>query len=515
MKQRKWMTVFLAVAVLAGVMAGPALAGKKTKKGKRSGGDVIAAHPNDLKYPGLKFTVPDAKDYRHELSNGIPVFIAEDHSLPLVDISIALKVGTFLEQVDPDLKQGVAAFTGTMMRQGGAGGKTAEEFDEAVDFLGTTMSSFTGGTRGGASMNSTTMVLGESLDLFFDMLRNPGFEQERIDIRTDELVETMKQRNDDAQTITGREWNWLMRGREHFSSKLSTVSSVAAITREDLVGFHKKYWNPATMMISVAGDVKPEEILKELEDRFAGWGSEQVDIPWPPPAPSYTPKPGVYHVEKDIPQGRVRIGHLGVQRTDYADPDLFALQVMNDILGGGGFTSRLVKRIRSDEGLAYSAGSRFGIGDYWPGVFFMLYQSKSETVAFAAQIARAEMKRIMDEPVSQSELDTAKASFVDTFPGRFESAQAIAGTFMDDEYMGRPADYWKKYQERMRAVTVEDVQRVAKKYLDPDQLVFLIVGKWDEIKPGDADGRASMEEFFGGEAIELPLRDPLTLEPME
>ena len=158
---------------------------------------------------------------------------------------------------------------------------------------------------------------------------------------------------------------------------------------------------------------------------------------------------------------------------------------------------------------------RFGIGDYWPGVFFMLYQSKSETVAFAAQIARAEMKRIMDEPVSQSELDTAKASFVDTFPGRFESAQAIAGTFMDDEYMGRPADYWKKYQERMRAVTVEDVQRVAKKYLDPDQLVFLIVGKWDEIKPGDSDGRASMEEFYGGAATELPLRDPLTLEPME
>ncbi len=174
-----------------------------------------------------------------------------------------------------------------------------------------------------------------------------------------------------------------------------------------------------------------------------------------------------------------------------------------------------MKRIRSDEGLAYSAGSMFGIGDYWPGVFMMLYQTKSETVAFAAQIAVQEVKRIMDEPVSESELTTAKASFIDTFPGQFDSAEAIVGTFMSDEYLGRPDNYWKEYQERMRAVTAEDVQRVARKYLDPENLVFLIVGKWEEIKPGDTDGRASMKEFFDGAATELPLRDPMTLKPVK
>ncbi len=513
MKQYKSITMILAVAVLVATMASPALAGKKT--GKKRGGDAIPAHPSDLKYPDLKFTVPEAKDYRHQLSNGIPVYIAEDHAFPLVDISITLRIGSFVEQTDDGLKQGVAPFTGSLMRQGGAGGKTAEEFDEAVDFLGTTMGSYTGGTQAGASMNSTTMVLGESLDLFFDMLKNPAFEQARIDIRKAELLENMKQRNDDAQNIAGREWNWLMRGEKHFSSRVSTADSVNAITRDDLVSFHRKYWTPSTMMIAVSGDVKPEEILKDLEARFEGWDTVQVDVPWPPPAPAFTPKPGVYHVEKDIPQGRVRIGHLGVQRTDWADPDLFALQIMNDVLGGGGFTSRLVKRIRSDEGLAYSAGSRFGIGEYWPGTFMMLYQSKSETVAYAAQIAVQEMKRIMNEPVSESEVETAKASFVDTFPGRFDSAQAVAGTFMDDEFMGRPADYWQKYQERMGAVTAEDVRRVAKKYLDPEKLVFLIVGQWDDIKPGDSDGRASMKEFFDGAATELPLRDPLTLKSMQ
>jgi predicted Zn-dependent peptidase len=268
-------------------------------------------------------------------------------------------------------------------------------------------------------------------------------------------------------------------------------------------------------MISVSGDVNPEQILKELEARFAGWDASGSDVPWPPPAPEFTPTPGVYHVQKDIPQGRVRIGHLGIQRTDWANPDLFALQVMNDILGGGGFTSRLVQRIRSDEGLAYSAGSRFGIGDWSPGIFMMLYQSKSSTVAFAAQIALEEMKKIATEQVTPAELATAKASFVDTFPGRFDSVGVIVGTLLDDEYMGRPGDFWKKYQSRMAAVSVEDVQRVAKKYLHPDNLVFLIVGNWEDIVPGDADGRASMKEFHDGQSIALPLRDPLTLEPIK
>ncbi len=188
---------------------------------------------------------------------------------------------------------------------------------------------------------------------------------------------------------------------------------------------------------------------------------------------------------------------------------------MNDILGGGGFTSRLVKRIRSDEGLAYSAGSGFGISQYWPGTFSMSYQSKSETVAFAAQIALEEMNRIRDELVSEEELEVSKNSLIDAFPGNFDSAAAIANIYASDEYAGRPHGYWETYRDRARAVTREQVREVARKYLDPSKLVMLIVGNWDEIKPGDADGRASMAEFFEGNATELPLRDPLTMEPIQ
>ncbi len=188
---------------------------------------------------------------------------------------------------------------------------------------------------------------------------------------------------------------------------------------------------------------------------------------------------------------------------------------MNDVLGGGGFTSRLVKRIRSDEGLAYSAGSSFGIGQYWPGVFNAYYQSKSATVAYAAKIAMDEIERIRTEPVTEEELTVAKNSFIDVFPRRFESAEQIVGTFADDEYNQRSHDYWKSYRENIRKVTATDVMNAAKKHLHPDRLVMLVVGKWPEIEPGDPDGKATMAQFYDGKATELPLRDPLTLAPME
>jgi predicted Zn-dependent peptidase len=220
-------------------------------------------------------------------------------------------------------------------------------------------------------------------------------------------------------------------------------------------------------------------------------------------------------VEKDIPQGRVFIGHLGIQRESWEDPEAFSLSLMNDILGGGGFTSRLMKRIRSDEGLAYGAYSSFGVGDWWPGEFRVRYESKSATVAYAAQIAINQINGLRNEPVSEEELRTAKAQFIEVFPRRFESPQQIVGTFANDEYIGRPHGYWLTYRDQVAKVTLEDIQQAAQKRLHPDQLVMLVVGKWADIQPGDPDGKASMEEFGGGNATELPLRDPLTLKPME
>ncbi len=467
----------------------------------------IPARPEKIAYPPFSYTVPDAATYRHTLKSGVPVYVVEDHALPLATISLTFRGGAFLEQ-----EPGVASLTGTLMRQGGAAARNAIEFDERADFLATSVSAFVGDTSAGASINTLSANLGPSLDLLFDMLQAPRFEEARLAIEKGSILESMKQRNDDAAGISGREWSWLMYGRDHYSTRQLTQAQLDAISRDDLVDFHRRFVRPENLaVIAVSGDVDAKAVVAELDRRFAGWkpqGKAEA-VAWPPPAPKHEAKPGVYYVEKDIPQGRVLIGHAG---TTWKDPDHLALQVMNHILGGGSFTSRITKRVRSDEGLAYSAGSQFGVGTWWPSVFRVAYQSKSPTVALAARLSLDEMKRMVGEPVSEDELAVAKGAIIESFPRRFESPAQIAAVFAEDEFLGRPHAYWTQYQDAIRKISAADVQRVAKQHLHPDGAVILIVGKWGDIEPGDPGKRAAMAQF--GPATRLPLRDPLTLEPL-
>ena len=471
----------------------------------------IVDHPAALEFGDLDFQVPDGTQYRHTLSNGVVVYVVEDHQLPLVDVTVTARLGSFLDPAD---RPGLATTTGTMLRRGGTLSLTAEEFDEKAEFLAAEIESGTSATQGTASLNCISPVLEESLDLFFEMLRSPRFQEDRLQLEKEQILEAMKQRNDTPQSISRRNWGWLMRGMDSFLARRLTATEVEAITRGDLETFHTRYWQPRNLILGVSGDVTTSEILAGLERRFADWASEGPQVPWPPAAPDRLPEPGVYYVEKDIPQGRVLIGHLGYQRLDWDDPDVQALAIMNDILGGGGFTSRLVKKIRSDEGLAYSAYSQFGIESWWPGIFNIGYQSKSATVALAAKIALEEMQRIRSEEVTDEELATAKASFVDVFPRQFESAASTTRIFVRSEYEGRPLEYWQTYRDRVAAVTTQDVLRVSRQHLHPDRLVTLIVGNWQEIAQGDPEGRAKVDDIAPGGVTALPLRDPLSLEPL-
>jgi predicted Zn-dependent peptidase len=205
----------------------------------------------------------------------------------------------------------------------------------------------------------------------------------------------------------------------------------------------------------------------------------------------------------------------GIRRDN---PDYFGVIVMNDILGGGGFTSRIMNRVRSDEGLAYDAHSTFPGGVYYPLTFSAGYQSKSRTVAYAASIVMEELKRIASEPVSDSELNISKRGFIERFPRTFSTKAQIANQFAQDEFTGRYAkdpNYWKNVRSKIEAVTRDDLVRLAKKYLTPDKLVILVVGNKDDILLGHPDHAVKLTDMAGGKLIDVPLRDPMTMKPLK
>jgi predicted Zn-dependent peptidase len=467
----------------------------------------IPPHPRELKYATLNYTPPKREQYRHVLSNGIVAYLVEDHDLPLVTVSTLVRTGSYL---DPAGKEGLASLTGTQMRTGGTTSKTAEEFDEAVDFLAANISSSVGATQANANLNLLSKDVDQGLALYFDMLRNPRFQEDRIKLAKSQLLQSMERRNDRTDAIESREWTRLMYGAAHFTAKETTKASVEGITREDMVAFHQRYYQPGGFIFAVSGDFNTKEMLAKLEAATRGWAVNKQAVP-EVPKPTLTPLAGVYTVHKpDVNQGRVSIGHTGALRDS---PDSYALSIMNDILGGGGFTSRITSRVRSDEGLAYSAGSNFGLGVYYPGNFRAAFQSKNTTTSQAIDIIMEEINRLRTTKVSAEELETAKNSAIEVFPRTFATAAQIASTFAQDEYTKRPADYWTTYRDRIRAVTADDVQRVAQKYLQPDQLVVLVVGNIDEITKGNPDRpqHSLVKIARDGQIRRIPLPDPLTM----
>ena len=470
------------------------------------GSSTLPKRPEEIKFGPLQFDAPDAAAYRHTLKDGTPVYMAPSHEFPLVNLSLTFKGG---DNLDPADMIGLAGMTGRMIREGGTTTRKPAEMDEALDFMATQCSASCAETTSSATMNCLKSNFDESLKLFVDMLRNPGFDTARLETNRGQMLEGMKQRNDDARGISGREWSALMYGADHFEAAEPTEKGVKAITPEAMKALHARIFNPGNVIIAVSGDFEPKEMLAKLDAAFDGWarGERQAD----PVAPTAALKPGLYHVQKDIPQGKVSIGLRSIKRDD---PDYIPYLMLNDILGGGGFTSRIMTQVRSNEGLAYSAGSRLVPKVYYPGEWRAGFESKNPTVALATKIVLEEMQKIRDNPVTDEELETTKKQLVETFPRTFESKPAMLGVFVSDEWTNRPKDWWKTFRDKVKATTKEDLQRVARKYLAPDQVAILVVGDWKTIAPGDLNGRAKMADFFGGKVTHLPLRDPMTMQPI-
>ena len=472
-----------------------------------SGTAVIPAHPDELRFEPIEYTPPSPADHRVELSNGMVVFVAEDPTLPLIDVSLQLRVGSWLE---PEGREGLAGLTGAQMRRGGTASMTAEELDERLDFLAAQVSSGIGETGGFASLNCLSDNFDEALGVFVEMLREPRFQESRLALAKEQSLQEMAKRNDESSAIERRELRRLLYGESFFVNRDATKASIDALTRDDLVAFHRQWVHPRGSVVAVSGAFEREAMLAKLEAAFSDWPHPAPELP-AIPSEIDTTEPGLYLVEKNVNQGRVS---LALPSVYWDDPDYHALEVMNDILGGSGFTSRIMRSVRSDEGLAYSAFSSIRFGVHYPGSFRAGFQSKSRSVAYATSLVLEEIRRIREEPVTDEELDTLKRNLVETFPSRFASPAQSMGVFAGDEVAGRRPEFWTEYRERIGAVTAADVQRVAREHVDPARLVILVVGQLEEIAAGDGEHDVSLSGLAGGEGTRLPLRDPMTLEPV-
>ncbi|HYN01355.1 MAG TPA: pitrilysin family protein [Vicinamibacteria bacterium] len=486
-------TAIAALLLLALLPSAPAVA------------QAIPDHPDKLVFQPIAFQPPVAKDHRVVLKNGMVVYIAEDRALPLVNIALTVRVGSWLE---PAGKEGLASFTGSQMRRGGTKSLTAEQLDEKLEFLAAQVSTGIGPTSGSAGLNCLSDNLDAALAIFVEMLREPRFQEDRLALAKEQALQEMKKRNDDSADIEGREWGVLLNGEKFFTNRFTTGASVKGLTRDDLASFHRQHFTPANMIAAVSGSFVRAEMIKKLDAAFAGWPSPRIAAP-PIPATSSPAVPGLYRVEKDVNQGRVSIGLPTVKRDH---PDVAALEVMNEILGGSGFTSRITKTVRSDEGLAYSAGSGFAPGIWYPGRFRAAFQSKSRSVPYATSLVLGEIRKIREGTVTADELETIKNNLVQTFPSSFASKAQSMAIFASDEYTKRDPAYWATYRDRIQAVTAADVQRVAREHLVPEKMILLVVGRQAEIDLGDEKHPVTLAALApGGKVTTLPLRDPMTM----
>lgn len=494
MKRRDWMK-----AAAGGALALPQFASAQ-----------IPAHPSLLEYSAIEFDPPEASQHRHELPGGAVAYLVEDHQFPLVDMSTTIRTGNYLA---PDEDISVASFTGSQMRSGGTQSISFADFDEEAAFLATQIGCSVGRTSSSASVGCLKFNLDRSLEMFFDMLMHPGFDPQQLELAVTQTLQGLERRNDSTGSIVNREYARLMRG-DHFTTRQTTEETVRRVTPERMAEFHAQNYAPSRFIFSVSGDFETSEMVDKLSEYLTSDEWPTLDAAPDIPAPTHRPTPGVYMVDKvdeNLNQAQVRIGHGGIARSN---PDHIAASVMNYILGGGAFVSRIMSRVRSDEGLAYSASSNMSPGTYYPGLFTAAFQSESGRCAQAATIVLEEMQRIREEKVSDEELELSHNYNIEIFPRFFASAGQVAGTFASDEYSGREEGYWQNYRDRIAAVSADDVQRVAQAFLKPEQAVILAVGATDAVKAGNPDEPSySFQSLDDNNEIEMiPLPDPLTME---
>lgn len=443
--------------------------------------------------PDPKLSLPAIE--KTKLSNGLNVWIVKQNELPIVSMNLVVNAGGALESAD---RSGVASMTASMLNQG-TKTHSALEIANGLQAIGASVNAGASFDTSTVSMQTLTKNLDAALGYFADQIVNAAFPEAEFKSTKGRLLNSFRQRKASATAVAGVVYDKVLYGSQVYGRQLTgDEKTVAAMTRDDLASFYSANYRPNNSTLIVVGDVQAADIKARLEKAFADW--KPGDVAASSIADQrMTAKPGIYLVDKPgAAQSSVSIGTVGIERNN---PDFFAVQVMNSILGGGG-TARLFMNLREDKGYTYGAYSRFtprrGAGPFSASGEIQTISTKEAVQEFLKEIDGIRGSR----PVTQAELDVNKQSFIRRFPSAFETVGGISNQLAALVVYGLPDSYFNEYIQKIGAVTLADVNRVANKYLDPSKMAIVIVGDRKVIEPGlkelgqpisilDTDGNAA------------------------
>jgi zinc protease len=413
-----------------------------------------------------------AQPKRIELSNGMVIFLQEDHELPLINGSARIRGGSHDE---PAAKVGLANIFGRVWRTGGTKTQTGDQLDDFLEVRAAKVE--TGGGPDSTSI-SLSCLKGDFDDVFkvlADLLQNPEFRADKLNLAQKQAYDAISRRNDEIGEIAQRESAKLAYGVNNPYAREPEYATIAAITRQDLLDWHQKYVQPDHIILGISGDFDSSAMETKLRSAFDSWpkssGLAETEV-------SYKPaKPGYYQISKeDVNQSSIRMIGLGTTRNN---PDYYAIAVFNEAFGGG-FSSRLFNDIRTKRGLAYAVGGGIGTNFGHPGILNFVAATKSQSTVETIEALDEVIDNLNEYPITETEIKQAKDAILNAFIFRLDSPDKVLAERMTYEFYGYPADWLDKLPVEIQKVTAADVKRIAEKYVHRDQLAVLVIGNAKE-----------------------------------
>ncbi|MEW6584893.1 MAG: pitrilysin family protein [Nitrospirota bacterium] len=411
---------------------------------------------------------------RTVLPNGLIILHSENHNLPIVMVTLVIKAGQAHEPKD---KAGLANLTAELLAEG-TKKRSSKEISEEIEFIAASLGVSAGNDLTTLTLSVLKKDVRKGIELFSDVLLNPAFPPEEIKRTKDLIKGSLKRREEDPSFLADRAFRKEVFGEHPYARLLEgSIETIENISKEDIEKFYSARFLPNNAILSVAGDLTRDELHGLIQQYIGDW--KRADLPEKEAAmPERKKERTVIKIEKDLTQANIVMGNLGLRRED---PDWYAVSVMNYILGGGGFSSRLMLSIRDEMGLAYDVHSAFvPLKD--AGYYEIGLQTKNESATTAIDEVLKQINKMIAEPVSDEELSEAKSFLTGSFRRRLDTNRKIADFFAMVEFYNLGPDYVAKYSDYINAVTKEDVLRVARKYLSPEHYVLVVVANQEKTK---------------------------------